>query len=47
MQGRRKREKKQKAAGRDWYEWVQALVCSVLAVVLSRIVAMSFCGPRS
>ena len=34
MQGRRKREKKQKAAGRDWYEWVQALVCSVLAVVV-------------
>ena len=34
MQGRHKREKKQKAAGRDWYEWVQALVCSVLAVVV-------------
>ena len=34
MQGKREREKKQKTAGRDWYEWVQALVCSVLAVVV-------------
>ena len=36
MRGQREkqREKKQKAAGRDWYEWVQALVCSVLAVVV-------------
>lgn len=28
------REKEQKDSGRDLYEWVQALVCSVLAVVV-------------
>lgn len=28
------KEKKQKESGRELYEWVQALVCSVLAVVL-------------
>lgn len=28
------KEKKQKEGGRELYEWVQALVCSVLAVVL-------------
>lgn len=29
-----KREKKQQDSGRDLYEWVQALVCSVLTVVI-------------
>ena len=27
-------EKKQRERGKDFYEWVQALVCSVLAVVV-------------
>ena len=27
-------EKKQRESGKDFYEWVQALVCSVLAVVV-------------
>lgn len=27
-------EKKQRESRREWYEWVQALVCSVLAVVI-------------
>ena len=46
MRGQREkqREKKQKAAGRDWYEWVQALVCSVLAVVVIFTFAIRLIG---
>ena len=46
MRGQREkqREKKQKTAGRDWYEWVQALVCSVLAVVVVFTFAVRLIG---
>ena len=47
MRGQREREneqKKPKAAGRDWYEWVQALVCSVLAVVVVFTFAVRLIG---
>lgn len=33
-ESREPKEEEKKSAGRDLYEWVQALVCSVLAVVL-------------
>ena len=38
-------EKKQRESGKDFYEWVQALVCSVLAVVVlfyHKIFAITF-----
>ena len=43
-QWEKQREKKQKTAGRDWYEWVQALVCSVLAVVVIFTFAIRLIG---
>ena len=39
-------EKKQQNIGREMYEWVQALVCSVLAVV-TVIYLVSFSSFRS
>ena len=38
------REKEQKDSGRDLYEWVQALVCSVLAVVVVFTFAIRLIG---
>ena len=35
MQEKQENEQKAKDGGREWYEWVQALVCSVLAVVVA------------
>ena len=37
-------EKKQRESGKDFYEWVQALVCSVLAVVLVFIFVIRLIG---
>ena len=44
MQEKQENEQKAKDGGREWYEWVQALVCSVLAVVVVFTFAVRLIG---
>ena len=44
MQEKQENEQKAKDGGREWYEWVQALVCSVLAVVVVFTFAIRLIG---
>ena len=44
MQEKQENEQKSKDGGREWYEWVQALVCSVLAVVVVFTFAVRLIG---